>query len=252
MDGSADHYILQMSNQKDGNSLSEERWYYCVDTEEVYTLPKKAKAVDQKWYEKDFWYVSGKFDNYVDCELEDYKRTSVWNFVYNPEGKPEYHRQLNIHAYILELLGFEVKKCRIVMILKDYQKSKQFDSGYPNVPIQDINIPVWESSKTLEFIESRVDLFKEASELADNEIPACFPEERWYKEGKVAVMKEGRKSALKLFSEKQRDQAQAFLNTQKDPGKCYLEDRLGKNMRCEDYCDCNQFCNFYKGLNNEQ
>ena len=83
--------------------------------------------------------------------------------------------------------------------------------------------------------------------MADNDIPPCTSEERWEKPTKFAVMKEGRKSAVRV------------LETQEDAEK--LAGELGKNhsvqirpgesTRCAEYCSAADYCNYYKTLGEE-
>jgi len=245
--GSSIHHVLNMSNQDKSEQLSEERWFLDVQSLDVYTLNIGEKVIETKWYDSEKWYVSGKFDNYINESIEDYKVTSVWSYIYSPKGKPEHHNQININALALKLLGFPVDSGRIIMILRDFMNSKAGQDNYPQIPIQTINIPLVENEKIIDYINERIGLYKACFKLSDNEIPACFPEERWYQEGKVAVMKEGRKSAVKLFAESEREDAIKHKESCTG-GKFYLEDRPGVNRRCEDYCSCNSFCYFYKGL----
>ena len=245
--GSSIHHVLNMSNQVNGEQLSEERWFLCCGSWDIYTLNKGDKAQEQSWYEKSKWYVSGKFDNYIKESVEDYKVTSVWSYIYSPYGKPEHHSQININAIALRLMGFPVDNGRIIMILRDFQNSKAGKDNYPAIPIQTINIPLWDNEKIINYIEDRIKLYSECVKVGDDEIPVCSKEERWYNSGKCAVMKEGRKSALKLFAEDQRGEAEKFMGLQTG-GKFYIEDRPGKNNRCEGYCPQNIFCDFWKEL----
>ena len=79
-------------------------------------------------------------------------------------------------------------------------------------------------------------------------MPACTPEERWAKPDKWAVMKHGRKSAVKVFDSEEEANANIGLGD-------YIEYRQGVDTKCEDYCMVNQFCPYWqkrmKEMNNE-
>jgi len=92
------------------------------------------------------------------------------------------------------------------------------------------------------FIKGKVDEYQRCSELDDDEIPPCTPEERWDSPSKYAVMKNGVKRAVRLFDiQEEADQ----LATSKGAGH-YVEVRKGESRRCRSYCLCRQFCNFYR------
>jgi hypothetical protein len=59
-----------------------------------------------------------------------------------------------------------------------------------------------------------------------------------------AVMKQGRKTAVKLFDKK--DDAQAKVA---ELGNAhYVETRLGESTKCLHYCLCRTFCHYYQSL----
>ena len=69
-------------------------------------------------------------------------------------------------------------------------------------------------------------------------IPQCTPEERWLRPTKYAVMKKGRKRAIKLHDNE--TEAHGHAETL---GKDHLvELRKGEAGRCEKYCPVALFC----------
>jgi len=72
------------------------------------------------------------------------------------------------------------------------------------------------------------------------ELPLCSDEEQWAKPTVYAVMKEGRKSALKLCSSE--EEARTLL----DEKGTYLQVRPGEKTRCESYCQVRDFCEQYQ------
>jgi len=68
----------------------------------------------------------------------------------------------------------------------------------------------------------------------------CTDEERWHRPDSYAVMKEGRKSALRVFAAE--GVAQAFIENHADAKKLSIEFRQGKDIRCESYCQVRAVC----------
>lgn len=269
LDGSAVHYVLEMSNKKSQRErLAEERLYIAVPLKpgqdwECHTAPEGANAQDQKWYKPDVIYVSAKFDCFEVDEgvLEDYKRTSVWEAIFGL--KDARVQQLNIGGFALKLLGFNVNTLRACLDLKDWSattwkqkdreaRQKGFPCDYPPIKYKEFEVEIWQEEKVKQYIMDRVNLHLEAHKLADDEIPPCNKDERWCRDGQIAVMKKGVQRSKKNFGESEREAAQAFLtNLQaKDPkGDYYLEERPGNDTRCNGdkvYCHFRQWCNYWK------
>jgi hypothetical protein len=189
--------------------------------------------------------VSGQVDIYFQSEiLQDYKTTSVWKMVY--KDFDDWISQLNIYKYILEKNGFPVKKIEVIAILKDWSKSKALQGGnYPDSNIKVIGLPIIPDIET--YIKDRVKLHIDAENIDIEKISVCNEKERWYKGTKFAVMKKGNKKASKVF-----DDEQSALTMVAESGSNYfVENRPGENIRCENYCNCNLYCPFYKNLNKE-
>jgi hypothetical protein len=183
---------------------------------------------------------SGTADVYENETIYDYKTTSVYSV---KDGmKDDWVAQLSIYAWLYRCHGFSVKGGKIVAILKDWSKTKaKRDEGYPAKPVAVIPVPLWSHDVTESYIKERIRLHEEAAKLADDDLPCCTDEERWAQPSKYAVMKKGRKSAVKLHDSE--FEAQVMLDgLSKDH---YIEHRKGKFVRCEDYCECNKWCKFY-------
>ena len=140
--------------------------------------------------------------------------------------------------------GIEVKKCRFIALLKDHSKSKaKTDADYPQMPVYNYEFEVTETdlAEIENFITTRIADLEKAELIPDEELPPCSEEERWHQKGKVAVMKEGRKTAIKLFDTKEEAE-----QNMKALGGTYLEERKGCDRRCSEYCNCNLFCPYFK------
>jgi hypothetical protein len=187
--------------------------------------------------------VSGMFDTY-DWEsktLADYKLCSVWEHIHGP--KVDWVNQLNVLAFMAVHNGYEVERATVEAVYRDWSKGKASNGGdYPPAQTETIEIPLWTYQQQKDYIERRV----EEHMLAQNGHPAeCTPEERWAKDDVWAVMKEGRKSAVKLHFVEEEAYSHAQLP------KHYVQHRPGENVRCENYCNVRDFCEQYKRMNNE-
>lgn len=189
--------------------------------------------------------VTGKFDCY-DMKNEilyDYKTTSVWKVIY--KSFDDYKSQGLIYSWLLKKQGINVKKCRFVMMLKDHSKADaKKKADYPQSPTYVYEFDVTESDlEQIEvFIKDKVALLEKSETLPDEELPPCSEHERWYRGGKLAVMKKGRKTAVKLFEENQSELAEQCAESVGG----WVEKRKGVDGMCNGYCLCNKWCKYYQ------
>mgnify|MGYP003866293879 CR=1 FL=1 len=190
--------------------------------------------------------ISGIIDYYSfkDKEIIDYKSSSVWKVVH--KDYESWKNQLYIYAYLMNKLGFEVKSVKNIVFLKDHSKGKaKFDKKYPQTPLKvlrfDFNDKVKEDIEKL--IKVKIKAIRQAEKTPDKDLPPCSEKERWYTGDKYAVMKKGKKRAVKLYTDKK----QAYKRAQEDDSY-YVQERPGINKKCEEYCDVKEFCPFYKQM----
>lgn len=188
--------------------------------------------------------VTGRVDLFDEKNgiLYDWKTASTFKITFNDFS--DWKKQGLIYAWLMKQNGIEVKKCRIIALLKDHSKSKaKTDSSYPQLPVYNYEFEVTETdlAEIENFIKTRIAELEKAELIPDEELPPCSEEERWHQKGKVAVMKEGRKTAIKLFDTKEEAE-----QNMKALGGTYLEERKGCDRRCSEYCNCNTFCPYYK------
>ena len=228
--GQSVHTILERANEGNEDTLTEERMYADVSG----------------------WTISGQTDSISIKEntLKDYKVTSAWT-VMNAlkDEKPEWVQQLNCYAWLAKQnTDLNIDQLNIVAISRDWSKFQYERSGgdYPIAPVSVINIPIWSEQEQLDFIKERVSLHQEAEAeyLISGTLPECSDADRWKKEDTFRVVKEGRKSALRVLSTQ--DEAEEYLGSHKDKEKLSIEFLEGKSTRCESYCSVAEFCNQYK------
>lgn len=192
-------------------------------------------------------FVTGQVDSY-DMEngiINDWKTASVWKVQY--QDFTDWKSQGLTYAWLLKQSGLEVKKCRFIALLKDHSKTKaKTDANYPQSPVFVYEFPVTEAdmADTESRISGKVKEIEAAFNMADDEVLPCTAAERWADGEKWAVMKNGRKSAVKLFDNE--DEANKMAA---DLGPAhYVEHRPPISRKCADYCPCREFCNFYKEI----
>ncbi len=179
--------------------------------------------------------VVGKSDLWEKEIISDWKITSVYSFLMGE--KPEWEAQLNIYAWLWSMQGFNVNKLQVNAILRDWSQFKAIqDKDYPKIPFMQTDIPLWDKKTTYLYILNRIGLHQMTPP------PECTPEEKWQKPTQYALKKKGAKRAIKLYN----TQLEADLESDIKGKDYYVEERLGQNMRCENYCNVNEFCPYYK------
>ncbi len=187
------------------------------------------------------WVVTGKADLWEEPGIvSDYKITSVWAGINGV--KPEWEAQTNIYAYLYRQAGFPVNELRIVAIYRDWSKNRaKQGNGYPPCAAGVLPVRMWNDNEVLDYLHYRIQTHQEAEKLSDNELPWCTAEERWEKQTTYAVMKKGRKSAVRVL-ESQEDAEAMAENKGKDH---FVEIRPGQSIRCEEYCPVKDHCHQY-------
>lgn len=191
------------------------------------------------------WRVSGQADRivpldpaYDNIHIEDYKTTSVWSVI---DGvKPEWADQLHVLQWLAAQNGYDVRGLSIVALLRDWSRNKAKDGGnYPQAPVITLTVRPRPLGALHDWITSRVERHQMARACLTGGIPPqpCTPEERWERPAVFAVKTPGRKTAVKLYED--RDLAQAHADDLKGG---YVEHRPGEPIRCLHYCPVAAFC----------
>ena len=227
--GTSVHGMFEKSleDNEDQNILSEERLFAEVDG----------------------WTISGAIDLQEVTSrgviISDYKVTSVWSVIYD---KQEWHNQLNVYAWLVrQSKQLKVKQLRIIAILRDWQRRKAEEEGdYPQSPIHIVEIPVWNPEECDEYVRGRVSLHQEAEyqRITDNDLVKCSDKERWKKDDTYAVMKSGRKRALRVL--KTKEDAADYLESSSERG-LMIEVRTGEDTRCvQNWCRVRDWCDQFQ------
>jgi hypothetical protein len=181
--------------------------------------------------------LSGTLDLYEDGIIYDYKVTSVWSYIYVGDKIKDFESQLNVYGWLLRKKNFDVKALKIIMILRDWQKSKRFSNGYPRNQVQVVDIKLWSMIKAEEYIKERINKYETTKELMDYELPECTDSERWVKPPKFALMKKNAKRAVRLFD--RREDAEKAVTEKLH----YVEERKSDQWKRCEYCLVSNYCN---------
>lgn len=192
------------------------------------------------------WILSGTFDRFDIAlgEIQDYKATGVYAYT-NPESRKKWKQQLNIYAYMMEQLGYEVKSLKIFLLLKDWKKINLLkNKDYPPSPIVEVDIQREPNEKVIKYIEKRITLHQ----AADNgqHVP-CTPNDKWDSPTTYAVIKKGGKKALKVFPAEMESLAYKMVEEIKykypKAQEPFVDVRKGGSRRCnEGYCSVASVC----------
>ena len=175
--------------------------------------------------------------------LTEFKTTSVWSVVF---GKPEWEQQLNLQGAVLMANGRRADKMEVVALLRDFSaRDAKYDSQKPQTPVVRVEVETWAPERADKFLRDRVAAHKSAR---NGSIGECSDEERWAKPDTYAVMKPGRKSALRVLPSHAEAATWGNLNAL---GQFTIEHRPGENTRCERYCPVSLFCDQFKQLKQE-
>ncbi len=192
--------------------------------------------------------VTGVVDSY-DMErgiINDWKTASVYKVM--KDDFSDWYKQGMTYAWLLRQNGLDVRRCRFIALLKDHSMTKaETDNTYPQSPVftYEFEITPEELEQTCARITAKVKDIEAAELLGDDDIAPCTPEERWADPEKYAVMKNGRKSAVRVFD--------TLIDAENCAGELgnshYVETRPAVSRKCGKYCLCKDFCNFYKNMN---
>ena len=183
------------------------------------------------------WKIGGQYDLIYRDEagkliLLDWKLMSIWEA---KNGlKPEKVWQANMLAHLARYNGYEVTGLEVGGWFRDWSKVQAHKrADHPSRQSETFPVPMWEDEACELFIEERIQ-----HHLS---LPECTVEDRWAKEEGWAVMKKGRKSALKVHRGADA-MAQAHSDASSRGAGHFVEHRPSEETRCLWYCDLSEIC----------
>lgn len=198
--------------------------------------------------------IEGKsFTGTADClercntgyRIIDYKTTSAWTIIYK-DRLVEWENQLNAYAYLFGMNNFDVTEISVIAILRDWSKTKaKADSNYPQSQVLEIKLNVWNNDKQFGYIFDNILRIEEYCDVPDDKLPNCTDAELWKSPAKFAIMKEGRKSAVRVLDNL--ESAERYIVGKSLDDKHSIVERKSKAKKCA-YCNCTAVCNQYTEL----
>ena len=190
----------------------------------------------------------GELDRYL-YKLWDWKMSSVWTYILEPGHlRTDWVAQLNMYRWLFQcpMPAFsprdqECDGLNVVCHFRDWRRSelKRKPQDYPPKDIMTIPVPIWPLDRTEAFIIERIQLH-----VADPR--PCSDDETWTRGEKFAVMKDGRKTALRVLDSYD-DAAKWMADQSYHNDELYIEHRPGVPIRCtEGYCDVAGICPQHK------
>ena len=170
--------------------------------------------------------LSGAVDVQEGTTITDYKVTSTYS--YQMGLKSDWERQVNIYAWLRRKNGRETTEANIVVILRDWMKSRADQDGYPSAPVHTIPVPLWTNEAIEEYLDERITLHTQ------EETVPCTDEERWARGAWVFKPTKGRSKAY--------DTIVAASNASMVAGGGTITNKPPQYIRCESWCDVAEFC----------
>ena len=130
--------------------------------------------------------------------------------------------------------GDEIKSLQALVVHPDWKRSEMMRSdNYPRKNWQMYKFNPWPTEKIEKFIADRIALFLDKSYQ-------CSDDERWASPTTWAVMKEGRKSAVRVLP----SHLEALSFSAPLDNKHTIVMRPGEHKRCLEYCSVRAVCPF--------
>lgn len=219
--GQSAHSVLYLASQHDKNP---EHFY------------EQRFVHECKYSKKRTVRTSGRIDVLYADEgaIYDWKTTSVWGV---KDGvRPEWIAELNFYRAMAMQNGYQINRLYAVSLLRDWSAGmSKRNPDMPQKSIQIIPVEVWDLRQTEDWIKGLIRRH-EAKKM-----PECTPEERWQAPPVWAVMKKGRKTAVRVFH----DEAEAKVKLSELGEEHYLIERKGISRRCASFCPVAEWCEQY-------
>jgi hypothetical protein len=187
--------------------------------------------------------------NPPEYSVQDYKITQTWAWKFGI--KQEQIAQNNIYRWGYRKHGFNCVRGELEMFLKDWSAmdAKISPHDYPAREVMRVPVPDWSDEKCEQYLRNRVNVFKAAELLPDDQLPECSIQERWGSPDCFAVkaIKDGKladKASPGASKFESRLDAEKWIASKKSNTQYAIEFRKGENKRCSrNACWVNRWCN---------
>jgi hypothetical protein len=193
------------------------------------------------------WEISGQVDAYdpVTKTLYDNKVTTKWTLQYNPKGKSEHIKQLNIYAWLMRLHGIHVQNLKLIYFIRDLEKRDKEGNKFDSRDIVVVDVPMWKHEDTealvMEYLQRHIDYDKDID-------TSCSPESRWAKPDTYAIVNPATNRALPNCAsfDTYAEASKVFADKGYSAKGYKLEFRQGRDIRCEEYCNYRDHCVYWR------
>lgn len=197
------------------------------------------------------WRLTGQTDLFKrrstgEHVLRDYKFTSVFTA---DKDKPEWVSQVNIYAWMWRKHGFPVDRAQIVLLFRDWRK-REFERSQGNYPppVKLVDVPLWTDEAAEQFVTDLIERHRVFEDFPDHMLPLCTPEEQWARNEGWAVMKIGRKTAIRVLDNELEASRLCHELSSAKKGEFYVQYRRPEPVRCLYFCNVKAFCDFGREL----
>ena len=219
--------------------------------EDVGQFKEEKLKVDLGKYCKELegYYLSGRSDmiDLLDRCITDWKTASCWKVIY--KDFEDWRKEMLIYAWAVKDMGFEIDKAQAIAFLKDHNKTKaKIDSSYPQLPVwvEKFKFTNKDFKDIEEFIKNRFLELKKYEEVPDEKLPMCSMKERWNDGNKYIVIKKGNKRAAKIHETLEEAQKHLDNLEKKYPNVYEIQERIGEDKKCLEYCSCCKYCDYWR------
>lgn len=183
--------------------------------------------------------VSGKFDFVAEGTVQDFKSTSVYNYI-NQSSVDKYVLQGSIYRWLnQDIITKDVMM--IHYVFTDWSKASAMqDKNYPQNRVLTQRLPLLSLEATENFVKSKLTLLSTYNDAPENRIPLCEDKDLWrkadvWKYYKDPAKTEGR--STRTYD----NQIEAFAHLAKDGHVGLVKHIKGQVVACK-YCSAFDAC----------
>jgi hypothetical protein len=192
--------------------------------------------------------LSGILDYLSDKDklILDYKVVKTYSYIFDKNNE-KYRKQLQMCAWLYyKETGKWYSKGQIIMIFKDWNKTNLLtNKDYPKFPVATVDFDLGTPEEIENWIVNKFKHIQYLEGLSDLDLPLCSKEERFNTGDKYAVKKKVWKKAFRVFDNLNDARELLITLEQKYPGEYEIEERIGEDKKCKNYCSCCNFCPYY-------
>ncbi len=192
--------------------------------------------------------IPGKFDLILDGNLNDFKSTSVWGYIYDSNAE-NYTIQGSIYRWLNPDKVTNPNYININFIFTDWSKARarQDPRTYPQQRVITKQYPLWSIPATEEWITHRIKQYIDHANLPQAQLPRCTDKELWASETVHKYYKNpaNTKRATKNFKEHEYQEA---LDRQASDGNVGIVKTIKGEVKACQYCPVVEVCDQAKEL----